>query len=195
MHFAKGGAVARQKKNAVVKQRREKVQKIQYAAVELASKSFLFRAEREQIFRPRRGSTLEHAWKIGRLTYLQQHAWNLLIREIMDAKGASGGVTSSYSEKVDIQSNGAAMPVAYTNRAYQRMEFLMQRYLSRKEYALLRDLLYDELTKPGVVGLNQIGFWFAGYKDNAQARAAGVGVIGCLLDRIAEFYRHHGALD
>lgn len=170
---------------------------VRHAAVELASSPYMFRGEREQIFRPRRGSTMEHIWKIGRLTYVQQRAWTLFIRMIMEAAGKSGPVTGSYSEKIDINNGteGFNAPVAYENDALELFKFLMDRHLSRKERALLKDLLYDELTRPGVVGLGRVGFMLCGYKDDAQARAAGVGVVGYLMDRLDEFFKHYAHIE
>lgn len=169
---------------------------VRYVAVDLESSRFLFRPEKEHIFRPRRGSTIEHAWKIGRLDYVQQRAWTLFIRMVMDAAGVSGPVTSAYSEMIDITGQGAFnAPTAYSNEPLVLFEYLMDRHLSRKERALLKDLLYDELTRPGIVGLDRIGFIFAGYKDDAQARASGIGVILCLLDRLDEFFKHHAHVE
>jgi len=176
---SRGAPVARG--NTTVTKKRPTAQ-IRRLALQI--EAHMHRAEKEDIFKPRRGSIMEQLWKGGMLTYQQQRAWTQLIRLVQDAKGKSGPVVSSYSEAIDGGgAGGMSVPDAYENDSHVELTLLGTK-LSAKERAILHDLLFDELTRPGSVGLGRIGFYFSGYKNEAQARAAGTAAIQYVCDRL-----------
>src|SRR5262249_1012130 len=102
--------------------------------------------------------------------------------------GKSGSVSSGYGESTNRESSEFRAPVAFTNRAYRNVERLKS-FLSRREKALLMDLLQDSLQGTSALRLETIGLINSGYSDKDQARTAGVVHVQTLLSRLADFYQ------
>jgi hypothetical protein len=157
------------------------------AKVAMSVYALEFQGIKAAMYRPREGTVIFNVWKSEKLTLRQQRAWAKLVSDITEAAGESGKVTASYEQAVQVSGNKQWR--AYTNREYDRVVQLCDHFLDRtKERPLLVDLIADEIHKPGVLNLERIGFHFNGYKDQAQARAAGIANICGLLDRLARYY-------
>lgn len=141
-------------------------------------------------YKPRVETQIYRVWKMAKLDFRQQAAWKQFRDDVDKAAGKSGGVCSAYGEYSDKGGFGPSdkVPVAKTNKAYNRVEFILDRYLGRRERALLVDLLRDDLQKGGDLNIETIGVIRSGYKDKAQARASGVTHVQNLLDRLADLY-------
>jgi hypothetical protein len=147
-----------------------------------------FRGEADDFYRPQEGTILHRIWKMRKLTFRQQRAWKKFVEDLRAAHGSSGKVTASYETAVQVSGN--RVELVKTTPEYQRIDHLANRYLDKDERILLRDLVTDELQSPGILRLELIGLARNGYKDDAQARAAGVANICNLLSRIAGYYSY-----
>lgn len=147
----------------------------------------IFRAEREEEYAPRKGTVLFALWQGKRLSLRHQRAWRHFTVDLFQAHGKSGPITSSYGEFADKPTGGGQIPTAYVNAQYKRLERLIS-MLTGEERVLLKDLIVEEVQSPGHLRLELIGFSRNGYRDDAQARAAGAATVTCLLNRIASFY-------
>lgn len=146
-----------------------------------------FRGIKALDYKPRDGTLMHNVWKSEKLELRHQKAWAWFMRDVNEAAGESGKVTASYEQAVQVSGNKQWQ--AWTNREYDRVVRLCDEYLDRKkERPLLISLIMDEIQTPGVLQLERIGLCYNGYKDSAQARAAGIANICCLMDRIAFFY-------
>jgi hypothetical protein len=155
--------------------------------VALGISADIFRPEREEAFAPRKGTVLHGLWQGKRLTLRHQRAWKHFTIDLYEAHGKSGPVTSSYGEYADKPISDFKLPSAYVNAQYKRLERLIAA-LTGEERILLKDLIVEEVQRPGHLKLELIGFARNGYRDEAQARAAGAATITCLLNRIATHY-------
>ncbi len=137
---------------------------------------------------PRKGTLMHHLWMSKKLTLQQQRAWAHFTSDLHEAHGRSGPIVGGYGESTGSRNGGDfRVPRAFVNPQYRRVEKLFMD-LAKPEQILLRDLMADEVRANGILGLEQIGFHRNGYKNQDQARAAGVANIHCLLARIAAFY-------
>ena len=147
----------------------------------------VFRGEKERAFQPRAKTVIRRVWEAERLNLRQQRAWRKFMDDYDKAEGKSGGVTSGYGEYTDKSDSDFKVPTAYENVYYKRIVQICNS-LSRREYALLKDLVQDELKATGNIRLELIGLMRSGYQDKNSARVAGVVHIQNLLDRIADCY-------
>jgi hypothetical protein len=140
-------------------------------------------------FQPKQGTQVHRVWKMQKLDDRQQIAWQQFIDDVMLAHGKSGNVTSGYGEFSDKgNGNEFKVPTAYTNTYYRRLERLLKGFLSRRERALILELLQDHLQANSSLQIETIGLVRSGYGDKASARSSGVTHIQNLLDRVADFY-------
>lgn len=177
------------KKQAVLKDFSQ-LQKLNQKRLDLISMQIyqvVFKGAREKAFEPKAKTAVHTVWAADKLSMRQQQGWHMLIRDIYEAKGKSGGVSSGYGE---LQDGGERtfLPKAYKNDAYCRLEDLEYRFLSRREKALLRDLLRNTAQEGHEVKLEHIGLIRSGYAGTESARVAGVVHTQVLLDRLADFY-------
>lgn len=145
-----------------------------------------FRGEADDFYKPQEGTLLHRVWKMHKLTFRQQRAWKKFVEDLRAAAGESGKVTSSYESAVQVSGNKVTL--ASTSPEYDRVHGLYHHYLDKDERILLRDLVTDEIQSPGILRLELIGFARNGYRDDAQARAAGVANVCALISRIAGYY-------
>jgi hypothetical protein len=145
-----------------------------------------FRGEADDHYKPQEGTLLHRIWKMHKLTFRQQRTWKKFVEDLRAAAGESGKLVASYESAVQVSGNKIAM--SSTTPEYDRVHNLYHNYLDRDERILLRDLVTDEIQSPGIIRLELIGFARNGYRDDAQARAAGVANVCNLLSRIAGFY-------
>jgi hypothetical protein len=148
----------------------------------------VFKAEQERAFEPRKGTVLHSVWQAQKMDMRQQRAWKRFRDDVDAALGKSGGVTSSYGDYHDGGDSSDRVPTAHTNKAYQRVQDILQRHLGRREKTLLHDLLQNDLTSNTELKLEFIGLLRSGYADERDAKTAGVVQIQCLLDKISDFY-------
>jgi hypothetical protein len=148
----------------------------------------VFRGEQERAFEPRKGTQIYRVYRMNRLDLRQQRSWKKFRDDFDRAQGKSGSVTSSYGEFQDGGDNSERVPVAYTNGAYERIKDIFQRYLGRRERALLYDLLQDDLRSGTELQLEFIGLIRSGYSGEDEARVAGVVHVQTLLDKLGDFY-------
>lgn len=148
-----------------------------------------FKGQANEDFAPRNGTQVHRVWKMCKLDDRQQIAWQQFCDDVALAHGKSGAVTSAYGESTD-KGDGSdfRVPKAYTNTYYRRVERLLTEFLSRKERALLYELLQDTLKGTSSLQVETIGVLRSGYQDKASARAAGVAHVQGLLDRLADYY-------
>jgi hypothetical protein len=146
-----------------------------------------FRGIKALEYRPREGTVMFNVWKSEKLELRQQRAWSRFVADLQEAAGESGKVTASYEQAVQVSGNKQWS--AWTNREYDRVVRLCDEYLDRKkERPLLVALMMDEVQTQGVLHLERIGLHLNGYRDSAQARAAGIANVCALMNRIASFY-------
>jgi len=146
------------------------------------------RGERERAFQPRAKTLVHKIWNAGRLSLRQQRAWFKFVDDFHKAEGKSGSVSASYGDYTDKSDDGDfKVPTAYTNAYYQKISRICNA-LSRREYALLKDLVQNELKATDNIKLEIIGLMRSGYQDKNSARVAGVVNVQLLLDRIADEY-------
>ena len=149
------------------------------------------RGEKETAFEPRKGTQLHRVWLAGKLDIRQQRAWSAFRRDCDAAEGKSGAVCSSYGEYHDKgQGDEFKVPTAYTNEAYRRVEYILMRYLDRQDRALLADLVQDDMSANKSLTLEIIGVIRSGYKNEKDARIAGIVNIQNLLSRLASYYSY-----
>lgn len=147
----------------------------------------VFKGEKERAFQPRAKTVMRRVWEAERLNLRQQRAWRKFMDDYDKAEGKSGSVTSGYGEYTDKSDNDFKVPVAYENAYYKRIVQICNS-LSRREYALLKDLVQDELKANNNIRLELIGLMRSGYADKNSARVAGIVHVQLLLDRIADQY-------
>jgi hypothetical protein len=147
----------------------------------------IFVPVRSEEFQPRKGTLMHDLWQGKRLTLRHQRAWQHFTVDLYNASGKSGPVVSSYGDGGSAPKTDFKLPTARVNAEYRRLERLGST-LIREESILLRDLISDEVQCPGFIKLEVLGFATNGYKDDAQARAAGAARVTCLLEKIASFY-------
>lgn len=149
------------------------------------------RGERETAFEPRKGTQLHRVWAANKLNIRQQMAWREFRRDCAAAEGKSGGVCGAYGEYVE-KGNDAdfKVPTAYVNAAYKRVEHILMDYLDRHDRALLADLVQDDMNSSKKLTLEIIGVIRSGYKNENDARIAGIVNIQTLLSRLASYYSY-----
>ena len=148
----------------------------------------VFKGDREIAFEPQQQKSLVHrVWDMGKLTIRQQQGWHMLNKDIAEAQGKSGGVSSGYGEMHD-GGERTFIPKAYVNEAYRRLEALERGFLSRREKALLKDLLRNAMQEGHELKLEHIGLVRSGYAGKDSAYVAGVVHTQTLLDRLADYY-------
>ena len=150
--------------------------------------TIMFNGEKDPFYEPKPGTIMHRLWKGSKLSFLHQKTWKSFVVDLREAAGKSGKTGSSYGEYSDVSSDGYRVPVAFTNEAYERVTRLFNHFLGRYERHLLRDLIIDEIQKPGHFELELLGLARNGYKNSDQARAAGIANICCLLDRMHDYY-------
>jgi hypothetical protein len=148
-----------------------------------------FRGQALDNFQPKQGTQVHRIWKMTKLDERQQIAWQQFMDDVNLAHGKSGSVTSAYGEYADKgNGNEFKVPTAYVNKHYQNLEMLLDRFLSRRERALLAELTQDTLRGNSSMQIETVGLVMSGYADKASARAAGVAHCQALLSRLADFY-------
>ncbi len=146
------------------------------------------RGERETAFEPRKGTQLHRVWAANKLDIRQQMSWRAFRRDCDMAEGKSGGVTIRYDDVVDSDGTSVKVPVAFMNNAQRRIEHILLVYLDRHDRALLADLYQDDLNASKKLTLEIIGVIRSGYKNENDARVAGIVNIQSLLSRLASYY-------
>lgn len=146
------------------------------------------RGEKETAFEPRKGTQLWRVWNANKLDMRQQRAWKAFRKDCDMADGKSGGVTIRYDDLIDSDGNTHKIPTAFVNGAQMRIERLFMVYLDRHERALLADIFQDDLSAGRGITLEFIGMIKSGYKNEKDARIAGIVNIQALLSRIASYY-------
>lgn len=147
------------------------------------------RGEKETAFEPRKGTQLWRVWDNNKLDIRQQRAWRQFRRDCDAAEGKSGGVCGSYGEFIDTGDDGDfRVPIAFVNAAYKRVEHILMSYLDRHDRALLADLVQDDMNSSKKLTLEIIGVIRSGYKNENDARIAGIVNIQTLLSRLASYY-------
>ena len=150
----------------------------------------MFQPVQVHAFKPREGTIIRQLWDSRKLDRRQQEAWDYLVADVAEAIGKSSGVTSSYQERVQTSTN--LEPARnWTSPGFKRLEALRET-LEYHESILLRDLVYNHITGAGLTKIELIGFARTRYKNDSQARAAGVATILALLNRVAKFYQIGG---
>lgn len=141
-------------------------------------------------FEPRSGTQVHRCFKMLKLDERQQIAWRYFLDDVSLSHGKSGGVVSAYGDQVSISDAGDfKAPTAFSNVYYRRVERLLTEFLSRRERALLYELLQDELKGGSSLQLETIGLIMSGYNDKVSARAAGVVHTQNILNRLADYYQ------
>jgi len=146
------------------------------------------RGEKETAFEPRKGTQLHRVWASNKLDMRQQRAWVAFRKDCDNADGKSGGVTIRYDDIIDHDGGTDKIPVAFVNSAQRRVEYILLTYLDRRERALLADLVQDDMSANKNLTLEIIGMIRSGYKNESDARVAGIVNIQVLLGRLASFY-------
>lgn len=174
---------SRPRKSITARAPQEEISRVAIAVYEIQ-----FRGIKALDFKPRDGTVMHDLWKAGKLELRHQRAWSKFVDDVRGMEGDSGKVTGSYAQAV--QSSGYNDEVrATTNAAYDRVTYLADIFLDRqKERPLLVSLMFDEVQSQGILQLTRIGFQLNGYRDPAQARAAGIANVTCLMSRVAQFY-------
>lgn len=161
--------------------------RIERAAIAIYTE--MFTAQRQEQYKPREGTLMRHLWDSKRLTLQHQRAWRHFTNDLHGAHGRSGPVTSGYGESTSSRSTSEfRAPRSYVNAEYRRVEKLYAQMSAGAERALMADLMHDEVRPNGTLVAENIGFHVTGYRNEDQARAAGVATIIALLGRIADFY-------
>lgn len=149
----------------------------------------MFRASRDHDYRPREGTVMHELWQRKRLTQRHAMAWHQFCLDLDHSAGKSGSVVSSYGDAIQSSNAGDFRPpVAFANRQYIRLQALVDR-LTREEYTLLGDLTADYLRHGSELATANLGMHRNGFSGRDQAHAAGVAIVTCLMDRIADFYQ------
>jgi len=148
----------------------------------------VFRGEKERAFQPRAKTVVYSVWSAAKLSLRQQRAWVKFLDDIDKAEGHSGGTTASYGDFTDGGGDNHRVPKARANAYFQRVEYICNRFLSRREYQLLRDLVRDHLQNTGRAKVEDIGLIKSGYQGKRDAYVAGSVNIQNLLDRLADAY-------
>jgi hypothetical protein len=148
----------------------------------------VFRGEADRTWEPRKGTQIHRVWKMQKLDVRQQRAWKKFRDRVDASRGKSGGVTSPYGEQVGDGDPTDRMPKAYTNKAYDEVMYIFERYLGRRESALLWDLLQDDLKSGTALQLEFVGLLRSGYVNSDDARTSGVTHVQNLLDRLADYF-------
>ncbi len=143
---------------------------------------------RDDRHRPRRGTLMYQLWHGKKLSARHAEGWYHFTCDLHEARGKSGPVTSGYGDSVTSRTpSDFKEPLAFSNAQYRRLERLFS-LLDPFERVILRDLMADELQVKGALNLEAMGFCFNAYKNADQARAAAVGKLTYLMDRLAAFY-------
>lgn len=147
----------------------------------------VFKGGKEKAFEPKAKTLVWKIWDMDKLSIRQQQGWHMLCQDIQNAYGKSGSVSSGYNEMSD-GGERTYLPRAYVNAAQGRLEDLERRFLSRREKALLKDLLRNYSQDGHEVKLEHIGLVRSGYAGEDSARVAGVVHVQALMDRLADFF-------
>lgn len=148
----------------------------------------VFKGEKEYAFKPREGTQLHRVWSMKRLNLRQQRGWTKFLKDCDEAIGKSGGITSAYGALTGGGEPSGKTLVSYTNKAFDDVDYIVNRYLTTRERTLLRDLIQDHLKATDNLQLEFIGWIMSGYSDPDNARTAAVVHIQNLGDRLATFY-------
>lgn len=177
------------KKQTVLKDFRqlEKINQKRLDLIAMQIYQVVFKGAREKAFEPKAKTAVHTVWAADKLSMRQQQGWHMLRKDIQDAYGKSGGVSSGYGE---LQDGGERtfLPKAFVNDAYKRLHDLEHRFLARRDKALLKDLLRNAAQEGYEVKLEHIGLIRAGYAGTESARVAGVVIVQGLLDKLADYY-------
>ena len=146
----------------------------------------VFRGDAEKAFEPRHKTLVHEVWRIKKLTIRQQQGWKMFRDDIDNAVGKSGA-SAAYGDYHD-KGERVYLPRAYESDAYGRVRDLYERFLGRREKALLLDLLQNDMQEGNELKLEFIGLLRTGYAGKESAYIAGVVTIQALLDRLADFY-------
>ncbi len=147
----------------------------------------VFKGAREKAFEPKPKTLVHKVWDMGKLSIRQQQGWAMLCKDIQEAFGKSGSVSSGYGELHD-GGEPTFLPRAYVNEAYRRLDDLEKRFLSRREKALLKDLVRNTAQESHEIKFEHIGLIRSGYGGENSAHVAGVVHTQVVLDRLADFY-------
>jgi hypothetical protein len=167
---------------------KKQIETAQLDRISVGIYKLMFCGEQERAFEPRPGTVMHKIWKMRKLNIRQQHTWARFVKDLRGAKGRSGKVCGSYAEFTNVSSSGDRLPVALTNDEYKKIEAIFTVHIGRRDALLLRDLVIDELQKPGHLQLELLGLAKNGYKNADQARAAGIATITSMIDRLADLY-------
>ena len=149
----------------------------------------VFRGEKERAFQPKPKTMVYSVWNSVKLSMRQQRAWAKFLDDIEKAEGHSGGTTASYGDLTDGGGgDNHRVPKARENAQLQRVNYICTRFLSKREYQLLRDLVLDHMQNRGQAKVEDIGLIRSGYQGKRDAYVAGAVNIQNLLDRIADAY-------
>lgn len=177
------------KKQAVLKDfsQLEKINKKRLDLIAMQIYLVVFKGGQEKAFEPKQKTLVHKVWAMDKLSIRQQQGWHMLMKDIREAVGKSGSVASGYGEAHD-GGERTYLPRAYVNEAYRRLDELERRFLSRREKALLKDLLKNTAQEGHDLKLEHIGLVRSGYSNDDQARSSGVTHVQTLLDRLGDFY-------
>lgn len=137
-------------------------------------------------FEPQRKTTIHDAWHGKKLSARHQQAWAMTMALFKEAAGVSPG-NGGYGDCVG-GGDGQPMPVVYSNSAQLRLERLRDQHLHHHEWRLLGTLTMENFNNVKLYSLQHLGQQMSGYRDEAQARAAGVATLHRLMDSLAEFH-------
>lgn len=165
----------------------KKLNQVRLDIVAMKIYEVVHKGAREKAFEPKAKTLVWKAWDADKLSMRQQEGWHMLCKDINEAYGKSGSVSSGYNEMSD-GGERTYLPRAFVNEAQRRLEDLERRFLSRREKALLKDLLRNYAQEGHDIKLEHIGLVRSGYAGDDSARASGITHIQILLDRLADFF-------
>jgi hypothetical protein len=147
----------------------------------------VFKPERNSGFSPPKGTALYSLWRNGKLNRSQCIAANMIYHDAVNAFGCSQGLTSSYSEYVDVSGISQMVQLA-ENVSQDRLKRLVES-LHKPERPLLV-MVVKEFNKSckAKISLPVFGAIIGGYHGSDQARACAAGHLQAFLTNVAEFY-------
>jgi hypothetical protein len=171
-------------KDFSVLKKEERIELTAFAVYQL-----VFKGEKERAFQPKPKTIVYSVWNSGKLSLRQQRAWMKFLDDVEKAEGHSGNVTSSYGDFTDGGSGDHfRVPRARENDELKMVDYICNRFLSKREYQLLCDLFRDHLQNRGQAKVEDIGLIRSGYNGKRDAYVAGAVNIQNLLDRLADAY-------
>lgn len=154
--------------------------------VAVGIQSKLYKGAKLPAFEPQRKTVVHDCWHGGKLSEKHQRVWHQTVGLFRDAVGVSPG-NGGYGDNVG-GGDGAKMPTVYYNLAQERVEYLREFHLHHHEWRLLYSLILEHFQNVKLFSLQELGLAMDGYKQEQQARAAGVASLHRLLDSLAEFH-------